>query len=92
MHCTYSIEETKELTLSLYSDSIGVNKGKRPSLCSDKHVGVKVKHAILIIVSQSTFNVLFIMHPVFLFQQLHFFVACVTQNRSYSHLNFTMHN
>ena len=45
MHCrpTYSIEETKELSLSLYSDSIGVNKGKRPSLYSDKHGGVKVK-------------------------------------------------
>ena len=70
MHCTYSIEETKELSLSLYSDSIGVNKGKTPSLYSDKHGGVKVKqHAVLIIVSQSTFNVLFIMHPVFLFQQ-----------------------
>ena len=43
MHCTYSIEETKELSLSLYSDSMGVNIGKRPSLYSDKHGGVKVK-------------------------------------------------
>ena len=42
MHCTYSIEETKELSLSLYSDSMGVNKGKRPSLYSDRHGGVKV--------------------------------------------------
>ena len=42
MHCTNSIEETKELILSLYSDSMGVNKGKRPSLYSDKHGGVKV--------------------------------------------------
>ena len=47
MHCTNSIEETKELSLSLYSDSIGVNKGKRPSLYSDKHGGVKVKVAVL---------------------------------------------
>ena len=43
MHCTYSIEETKELSLSLYSDSMVVNIGKRPSLYSDKHGGVKVK-------------------------------------------------
>ena len=42
VHCTHSIEETKELSLSLYSDSMGVNKGKRPSLYSDKHGGVKV--------------------------------------------------
>ena len=40
---TYSIEETKELSLSLYSDSMGVNAGKRPSLYSDKHGSVKVK-------------------------------------------------
>ena len=58
MRCTYSIEETKEPCLSLYSDSIGFNSGKRPSLYSDsigfnsgkrpslysdKHGGVKVK-------------------------------------------------
>ena len=43
MHCTYSIEETKELSLSLYSDSMGVNIDKRLSLYSDKHGGVKVK-------------------------------------------------
>ena len=36
MHFTYSIEETKELSLSLYSDSMGVNIGKRPSLRADK--------------------------------------------------------
>ena len=46
MHFTYSIEETKELSLSLYSDSMGVNKGKRPSLYSDKHGGVKVKELV----------------------------------------------
>ena len=39
MRCTYSIEETKEPCLSLYSDSIGFNSGKRPSLYSDKHGG-----------------------------------------------------
>ena len=44
---TYSIEETKELSLSLYSDSMGVNIGKRPSLYSDKHGGVKVKQEII---------------------------------------------
>ena len=27
----------------VYSDSMGINKGKRPSLHSDKHGGVKVK-------------------------------------------------
>ena len=43
MHCTYSIEETKDPCLSLYSDSIGFNSGKRRSLYSDKHGGVKVK-------------------------------------------------
>ena len=45
MHCTYFIEETKELSLSLYSDSMGVNIGERPSLhvYSDKHGDVKVK-------------------------------------------------
>ena len=45
VHCTYSIEETKELSPSLYySESMGVNICKRPSLYSDKHGGVKVKY------------------------------------------------
>ena len=47
MHSTYSIEETKELSLSLYSDIMRVNIGKRLSLYSDKHGGVKVKFLIL---------------------------------------------
>ena len=37
------IEEKKEISPSLYSDSMGVYIGKRPSLYSDKHGGVKVK-------------------------------------------------
>ena len=40
---TYFIEETKETYLSPYSDSMGFNQSKRPSLYSDKHGGVKVK-------------------------------------------------
>ena len=43
MHCTYSIEEAKELSLSLYSDSMGVNIGKRLSLYSDNHGGGNMK-------------------------------------------------
>ena len=41
MHCTYSIEDIKLLSLSLYSDSMGVNIGKWPSLYGNKHGGVK---------------------------------------------------
>ena len=44
MQCTYPIEETKGPCLSLYSDSMGFNIGRRPSLYSDKHGGVKVKN------------------------------------------------
>ena len=47
MHYTNSIEETKELSLSLNSDSMGVIIDKRLSLHSDKHGGVKVKFLAL---------------------------------------------
>ena len=51
VRCTYSIEEIKELSLSLFSDSMGVNMGKRPSLYSDKHGGVKVKSNWIVIIA-----------------------------------------
>ena len=44
MLCTVytQLKKTKELCLSLYSDGVGFNRGKRLSLYSDKHGGVKV--------------------------------------------------
>ena len=48
MLCTVLTRLKNQKSLAChYSDSMGFNRGKRPSLYSDKHGGVKVNHLFI---------------------------------------------